>query len=154
MKLPAKGEKVPRKKVIEICNHYKLNELCDKIVKYPPEHDFVSDGCSWFFDKISSKSIYPACFFHDLWYWSGKKGEKQQRFEADIQLMLDVSNILNGRFIAVLMFLAVRIFGRRCFKFSFSWGYGRKQHLFFQDSLLIHHYESNFKKVHQTYKER
>jgi hypothetical protein len=99
--------------------------LWQKIEKDPPPEPFKSDGCSNWFDTWEGKSLYPACFLHDLKYWSGYPGEEVSRLIADAELMIDVARILNSTQMVETMFHGVRIGGHEIFKCSFSWGFRR-----------------------------
>ena len=75
----------------------------------------MSDGCSLFFNQLANINIYPACFFHDLKYWSGypvsTPEERLERFAADAELMVDVASLGADFFIAETMFRGVRTGG-------------------------------------------
>lgn len=126
MELPKIKEEVPLSKIKEICEHYGLHDLWEKIEKDPPAKPFKSDGCSKWFDVWKGSSLYPACFIHDLKYWAGYPDESVQRLIADAELMIDVARILGSTEMAETMFYGVRIGGYEKFKQSFSWGFGRE----------------------------
>ena len=111
MELPEKGEEVELPKIKEICEHYKLRALWEKIEKDPPPKSFKSDGCSMWFDSWGGISMYPACFLHDLKYWAGHPGEDVDRLIADAELMIDVARLLGSTKMAETMFHGVRIGG-------------------------------------------
>ena len=125
MKLPKVNEDVPLIKIKEICEFYNLPKLWQKIEKDPPSSVFKSDGCTMWPDVTGGKSIYPACFLHDLKYWSGHPGEDVDRLVADAELMIDVARIRGSIKMAETMFRGVRVGGSDKFKFKFSWGFGR-----------------------------
>jgi hypothetical protein len=125
MKLPGKGEVVPLAKIKEICEHFGLLDLWAKIDHDPPSLPFQSDGCTHWVDTWEGVSLYPACFLHDLKYWSGYPGEEVARLIADAELMIDVARLLNDTAMAEIMFHGVRVGGGEIFKQSFSWGFGR-----------------------------
>ncbi len=125
MNLPKKGEEVPLPKIKEICEHYGLKELWEKIEKDPPPRPFKSDGCSLWFDSWQGVSLYRACFIHDLKYWAGYPGDEVERLAADAELMIDVARLLGSTYMAETMFHGVRVGGHEIFKQSFSWGFGR-----------------------------
>ena len=125
MDLPRKGEEVPIVRIKEICEFYGLQNLWKKIDMDPPPKPFKSDGCSMWLDTFKGISIYPACFLHDLKYWSGYPGEEVERLVADAELMIQVARLLGETQIAEIMFHGVRIGGHEIFKQSFSWGFGR-----------------------------
>ena len=125
MELPRIGEIVHLSRIKKICESYGLHDLWNKIEKDPPPQPFKSDGCSMWFNSWDEISIYPACFLHDLKYWSGYPGEDVDRLIADAELMIDVARLLGATKMAETMFHSVRIGGHEIFKRSFSWGFGR-----------------------------
>ncbi|HWA27042.1 MAG TPA: family 16 glycoside hydrolase [Lacunisphaera sp.] len=124
--LPPLGEEVPLPKIREICEHYGLHELWQKIEQDPPSRPFKSDGCTGWFDDWKGVSLYPAGFLHDLKYWAGYPGEDVARLQADSELMLDVARLLGSTEMAETMFHGVRVGGTEKLKTPFSWGFGRK----------------------------
>jgi hypothetical protein len=125
MELPKKGEEVSLSKIEEICQHFNLLELWQKIKQDTPPKPFVSDGCTLWFDSWKGKSIYEACFLHDLKYWSGRPDEDFDRLKADAELMLDVARLLGTTAMAETMFHGVRLGGHEMLRQDFSWGFGR-----------------------------
>lgn len=125
MKLPALNEDVPLTKIKEICDHYKLLTLWEKIEKDPPASVFKSDGCTMWPDVSGGKDIYPACFLHDLKYWAGYSGENVERLIADAEFMIDIARIRESTKMAETMFHGVRVGGTDKLKQAFSWGFGR-----------------------------
>lgn len=153
MELPKKGEIVSLEEIKEITDHFELYKLWDLIENDPPSKPFSSDGCSFWFDKWNNISMYPACFVHDLYYWSGYKGDRIARLHADIRLMEDVVGLLgvtdvteefkdpplsrlqedldlpesiDGVTMAELMFFGVRRAGGPFWGRKHSWGFGRQ----------------------------
>lgn len=125
MNLPAIDEDVPLTKIKEICVHYKLPALWEKIEKDPPSSVFKSDGCTMWPDVTGGKNIYCACFLHDLKYWAGYPGEDVERLVADAEFMIDVARIRESTKMAETMFHGVRVGGTDKLKLAFSWGFGR-----------------------------
>ncbi len=125
MKLPQAGTKVTLEQVKEICSQFGMVDLWEKIEKDPPRVPFSSDGCSMWFDQWGGFDLYPACFRHDLKYWSGYPGEEVERLVADAELMIEVAQIMGSTKMAELMFAGVRAGGVEWVKASFSWGFGR-----------------------------
>ncbi|GAB5562692.1 MAG: hypothetical protein SynsKO_43390 [Synoicihabitans sp.] len=123
--LPAKGAEVSLAEIKEICEHFGLTSLWTKIAADPPARPFVSDGCTSWVDETQGRSIYRACFLHDLKYWAGYPGEKVERLVADAELMIDVARILGNTAMAETMYAGVRVGGTEHLKASFSWGFGR-----------------------------
>jgi hypothetical protein len=125
MDLPGINEVVPLEKLREICLRHGLPALWAKIERDPPKKPFASDGCTGWFNEWRGKSLYPACFLHDLKYWCGYPGESVERLVADAELMIDVARALGSTEMAEVMFRGVRIGGHEGFRASFSWGFGR-----------------------------
>jgi len=69
--VPAKGAFVSMDDIRRLCEAKDLPRLWRRIAADPPPKPFSSDGCSLFFNQLANINIYPACFFHDLKYWSG-----------------------------------------------------------------------------------
>jgi hypothetical protein len=120
LKLPKLGEQVPLLKIKEICMYFHLAELWKKIANNPPRNPFCSDGCSLWFDKWKGFDLYPACFIHDLKYWSGYPGEEVERLIADAELMIEVAKIMGSVKMAEIMFAGVRVGGGEWMRASFS----------------------------------
>jgi len=126
MELPKIGELVPLDTIKEICKFYELESLWKKIENDVPINPFKSDGCSCWFDSWDGVDMYPACFIHDLKYWSGYLGEDIERLIADAELMIDLARLGLPK-MAVLMFNGVRIGGTENLEKNFSWGFGRRR---------------------------
>ena len=127
MKLPAKGEPVSLARIEEICCHYGRQALWRKIADDPPERTFRCDGCSFWCDRWRGKSLYEACFLHDLDYWSGLPGEHEARLRSDRELRRQVMRITGARVMPAMMYLGVRLGGSGRWRRSFSWGFGRER---------------------------
>lgn len=126
MNLPLKNEIVPMEQIKELCMAKGLKELWQKIEEDPPELDFKSDGCSMWPDKWLKVNFYSACFFHDLKYWAGHKGEERERLKADAEFIIDLLECGASTKMCELMFKGVRIGGAELWNQSFSWGFGRR----------------------------
>ena len=125
MNLPEAGTEVSLVQIREIYSHFRMVDLWEKIARDPPGVPFCSDGCSLWFDKWDGFDLYPACFKHDLKYWSGYPVEEVERLVADAELMIDVAQIMGSTQMAELMFAGVKVGGVKRVKASFSWGFGR-----------------------------
>ncbi|MBT7444262.1 MAG: CHAP domain-containing protein, partial [Methylococcales bacterium] len=125
-KLPKEGKQVSLADIGILTQAYGLHDLWQKIKKDPPKNPFRSDGCSMWFNDWGKVSIYSACFFHDLKYWSGYPDEELERLKADSELMMDVAKLLKSTKMAEAMFNGVRLGGHERYKRSFSWGFGRE----------------------------
>lgn len=127
MTIPMRGEVVSLVKIREICLNFHLDDLWQKIERDPPGRPFSSDGCSLWFDQWDGFDLYPACFKHDLKYWSGYPDEEVERLVADAELMIDVAKIMCETRMAEIMFAGVRAGGVEWVRASFSWGFGRHE---------------------------
>jgi len=80
---------------------------------------FTTDGCSMFPDGDWGG----CCVEHDKAYWEG--GSYADRKKADIELMRCVAG--KGRpWVAMLMYMGVRIGGCSLWPVPWRWGYGWK----------------------------
>jgi len=126
--VPPKNTVVSLHDIQRLCEAKGLPRLWKRIATDPPHKPFASDGCSLFFNEIAKINIYPACFFHDLKYWSGypnsTPAERLERFIADAELMTDVASLGVDFFIAETVFRGVRTGGGPV-SLPFSWGFGR-----------------------------
>jgi hypothetical protein len=126
--VPPKNTVVSLQDIQRLCEAKGLPLLWKKIADDPPQRPFASDGCSLFFNEIAKISIYPACFFHDLKYWSGyptsTPAERLERFIADAELMTDVATLGVDFFVAEVVWRGVRTGGGPV-QLPFSWGFGR-----------------------------
>ncbi len=123
--LPAAGQEVPLDEVLRLCELAGLNELAHIIRNDPPPRPFVSDGCSvWPDTWLDGTDLYPGCFFHDVWYWSGRSGEHFRRLSADAWLMIWVAGKSSVR-LGEKMFTGVRTGGAEWLQTRWRWGYGR-----------------------------
>lgn len=126
--VPPKNTVVSLHDIQRLCEAKGLPRLWTRIAADPPHKPFRSDGCSLFVNEIAKINIYPACFFHDLKYWSGfpnsTPAERLARFIADAELMTDLASLGVDFFIAETVFRGVRT-GGGPISLPFSWGFGR-----------------------------
>ena len=92
-----------------------------------PPLPFSSDGCSspkWLLPRLvwwNHEHWRGCCEVHDLAYWRG--GTRDERWDADLQLRRCIAaNVFP--IVAVLMFVAVRLFGGPERDVSYRWGFG------------------------------
>ncbi len=136
MKLPAVGETVTMKEALELCRHFSLDYLVDRIESYPERYkDWKFDGCSClpdevlgFFAGCNREDItYKCCLPHDLCYGYGEKGDSNERKQVDKQFYEDlVTKAGMKEWCASAFRVAVRIGGSERFGLSFSWGFAHK----------------------------
>ncbi len=94
----------------------------DSQVKQDPgmPSDFKSDGCSLFPDG----NYRACCVEHDKTYFIG--GSFKQRRAADKELYKCVRAKGNGKFLASMIYIGVRIGGVHFLPTPFRWGFGNK----------------------------
>ena len=81
---------------------------------------FKSDGCSMFPDG----KYVSCCEMHDLTYHKG--GTKIERLKADLKLAECVAGSTGKVWLAVLMFIGVRIGGVPWLPTPWRWGFGHR----------------------------
>ena len=126
---------ISMEQIKDICIHFGLHDVWEKIKADTPIRPFRSDGPSCFpryvdcpiaTGVLKTIDLFPAAFLHDLKYWCGHKGEEVDRFLADLDLARDVVVLCGGStFLAWAMLSAVRIGGRDDMDTSWRWGFGR-----------------------------
>ena len=91
-------------------------------IKQAPEFPsgFKSDGCSMFPDG----NYRDCCVEHDRAYFAG--GPLKQRRAADKELFRCVRAKGNGKFLASLIYVGVRVGGVSFLPTPFRWGFGHK----------------------------
>ena len=141
MILPKIGEIITPERGLELCKHFKLDYLVERLEKYPELYrDFEFDGCSWYPDKFfwkvllwgkGKKITYECCLPHDLKYAYGQAWNERERRHADHELRIDlVIKAKVRKFIAEGFYFAVRVGGGDSFgdeeRNDFKWGFGSK----------------------------
>ena len=97
------------------------------MVAVMPDYKFTTDGCSggmsWCWRKLFNRNPpwERLCIDHDKDYWRG--GTAEDRQWADAGLLIGIAP-KGYPFIAILMWLAVRIGGHPLLPFPWRWGYG------------------------------
>jgi hypothetical protein len=124
MNLPTIGQEVSVPELLLLAAAYEKIDIVKVLQDCPPATPFVSDGCSMWPDSWLGKDIYPACFWHDVRYWCGVRGDDVARLCADAELAKDVAAIA-GADLARAMFVGVGFGGTEDFRTPFRWGYGR-----------------------------
>ena len=136
MDLPEIGDIITIEKALELCRHFKLDYLIER-VEYNPESykDWTFDGCSGlpdpvlgFFTGCNWKDItYKCCLPHDLGYAYGEPGNNIERKRVDLKFNSDlVAKADMKKWCASAFLVAVRIGGIEEFGLSFSWGFAHK----------------------------
>lgn len=135
MKLPKIGDIVTTRQAYELCKHFGLKDVAERIKMNPDQFKpWKFDGCSGIPDQLLGlftglnwkKITYECCLPHDLSYAYGKPGDKLERRCVDIQFADDLQNKAGmGNDMAQIFFKAVQIMGREKFGLSFSWAFAR-----------------------------
>jgi len=123
MDLPAKNVVVPTEDLINICEHYGMDEQAEMLRTDPPSKPFASDGASGCPEFLSAM-VYEAAFLHDICYYLG--GTEDQRKSADREFRNNLMFLHSLPIsVAKFMYKAVRIGGQEELRFSWHWGFGR-----------------------------
>jgi hypothetical protein len=129
--LPKIGEIVTTESGIELCEHYGLNYLADRIEDNPDlfkEWEF--DGCSMTPTEVLREIIKvpfltEICLRHDLKYAYGEPGNEEERIIVDKKFQNELLDGGASEFVAKAMFDAVRVGGKEKLCLPFSWGFAR-----------------------------
>jgi len=136
MKLHEIGDIITTQKALELCAHFGLDYLVERINSNPDHYkDWPFDGCSGLPDEVMGlftgcdwKDItYKCCLPHDLCYGYGEIGNDIERERVDEKFYNDlVAKASMWKWVASSFLSAVRIGGAEQFGFSFSWGFAHK----------------------------
>ena len=129
--LPKIGEIVTTERAIQLCVHYGLNRLAQRIEDNPDlfkEWEF--DGCSMTPTEVLSElikvpSLTEICLRHDLGYAYGEPGDEQERMLVDRAFQEDLIDGGASKVTAKVMFDVVRLGGKEKHCLPFSWGFAR-----------------------------
>lgn len=137
MRLPEIGEKIDIPWAIELCHHFQLDYLVQRVEAQPERYkSWEFDGCSGLPDQILglftgckwSDITYKCCLPHDLCYAFGELGNEEERERVDKQFYQDlVEKAGMKKWQASAFLAAVRVGGVEDFGLSFSWGYAHKK---------------------------
>jgi hypothetical protein len=136
MKFPEIGDIITTQKAVELCAHFDLNYLVDRITANPDSYKTWSfDGCSGLPDEVMGlftgcdwKDItYKCCLPHDLCYAYGEIGNDIERERVDKNFFNDLITKSGMRkWLASVFLSAVRIGGVEELGLSFSWGFAHR----------------------------
>jgi hypothetical protein len=129
--LPKIGDIVTTERGLELCEHYGLNYLADRIEDNPDlfkEWEF--DGCSMtptevLREIIKVPSLTEICLRHDLGYAYGEPGNEEERIIVDKKFQNELLDGGASKFAAKTMFDAVRVGGKEKLCLPFSWSFAR-----------------------------
>ena len=130
-KLPKIEEVVTTERALELCVHYDLNYLAERIEDNPDHFkEWEFDGCSMTPTEVVSKiikvpSLAEICLRHDLGYAYGDPGNEEERLMVDRQFQSELLNAGASEYVAKTMFNAVREGGKEKYCLPFSWSFAR-----------------------------
>lgn len=135
MKLPKIGETVTTDCAIELCQHYGLDYLVQRINGNRNLYkEWVFDGVSCLPDKLAALVVnvdehsltYDCALPHDLYYAYGEPYNETERKRVDVKFQSDlVTKTRMDAFWAEIFYQAVRIGGKQL-GLSFTWAFARK----------------------------
>ena len=136
MRLPEIGDTITTGQALELCKHFKLDYLIERIENNQERYkSWKFDGCSGLPDKIMGfftgcnweEITYKCCLPHDLCYGYGEEGNGIERERVDLKFYSDlVTKAGMKKWQASAFLTAVRVGGPEAFGFSFSWGFAHK----------------------------
>ncbi len=136
MEMPKIGDKISTGQALELCRHFGLSHLVERIESNPNIFKpWIFDGCSMVPDELLGlftgcdwKDItFKCCLPHDLKYAYGEPGNIKERKEADIFFHSDlIVKAKMDEWLANVFKIAVEIGGSEKFGLSFSWAFARK----------------------------
>ena len=137
MELPDIGDTVTTAQALDLCRHFGLEYLAERIIGHPEEYrEWKFDGCSGlpdevmgFFTGCNWKDItFKCCLPHDLCYGYGEPGNREERKRVDLEFYDNLVQKAGMKEWCASAFLAaVRVGGSEIFGLSFSWAFARKK---------------------------
>jgi hypothetical protein len=137
MELPNIGDTVTTAQALDLCRHFGLEYLAERIIGHPEEYrEWKFDGCSGlpdevmgFFTGCNWKDItFKCCLPHDLCYGYGEPGNREERKRVDLEFYDNLVQKAGMKEWCASAFLAaVRVGGSERFGLSFSWAFARKK---------------------------
>jgi hypothetical protein len=135
MDLPEVGETITTQNALELCRHFDLQYLVDRIEGNPDGYkSWRFDGISGLGDRFAARitrvdraTLSLQCALpHDLRYGYGEPGNKAERKSADRQFRQDlIAKAEMGRVWARIFYWAVRIGGSERRRTSYSWAFAQ-----------------------------
>ena len=131
VEIPKIGEIVTTERASELCVHYGMNRLAERIDDSPDVFkEWKFDGCSMTPTEVLSEiikvsSLAEICLRHDLGYAYGEPGNDKKRLIVDKTFQNELISAGASEFVAKVMFDAVRAGGKEELCLPFSWGFAR-----------------------------
>ena len=137
VKLPEVKALVTTEWALELCRHFSLDYLVERISAHPGAYrSWRFDGCTGLPDEWMGvftgcrweDITYRCCLPHDLCYAYGEKGNRAERKRVDEAFRDDLVAKAGVKSWAAAAFLAaVRVSGAEEFGLSFSWGFASRE---------------------------
>lgn len=137
MKLPEIGETITTQWAVELCEHFGLDYLLDRIQTHPERYkEWKFDGCSCLPDEIVGlftgcdwqDITYLCCLPHDLGYAYGTPGDRHEKQRVDDRFYEDlIAKAHMKGWIAEAFRKAVELGGEEVFGLSFSWAFASRR---------------------------
>ncbi len=135
MDYPKIGETITTKWAVELCKHFGLDYLVERIRENPDSYkNWIFDGVSVLCDKfaagvtgVDQEILTNQCALpHDLAYAYGESGNDEERKAADSKFKADLINKAKmSTFWASIFHHAVRIGGMEELGLSFTWAFAK-----------------------------
>jgi hypothetical protein len=135
MNLPEIGEIITTVRALELCRHFELDCLIDRIEAEPEKFKpWEFDGCSCLPDEMLGlftgcnwqDITYKSCLPHDLGYAYGDPGNDAERKRVDAKFFNDLTTKAGMKKWMAYAFLAGVRAGGAEIGLSFSWAFARK----------------------------
>lgn len=135
MDLPRIGDTITTSRGLELCQHFKFENLVSRIKSNPGSYNnWKFDGCSGLPDELLGiftgldwKKITMCCLKHDLKYMYGRPGSYYERKKVDRELAEDLITEAEMRpWLAEVFYHAVQTGGCEELGLSFSWAGANK----------------------------
>ena len=137
MNFPQIGDTVTTEDALELCRHFQLDYLIQRIETSPSRYKaWKFDGCSGLPDEVLGlftgcdwqDITYKCCLPHDLGYGYGEPGDDNERKRVDQKFKRDlIAKAGMHEWMAAAFFAAVRVGGAEVFGLSFSWGFAHNE---------------------------
>ena len=130
IKLPEIGDWIDNDRAIELCLHFGLDEIAERISNsaFGEFNPWRFDGASMIPDNIVSEvcdipNLIKIALIHDLKYAYGIIGDNRAKLYADFEFGLDFLDDGASYEVTMAFFMAVVVFGK--VKLGFEWGFAR-----------------------------
>ena len=138
MKLPELNEKIHLDRGLELCEHFNLDYLVERIQNNRHDYnEWVFDGVSmlpeglaaWLGGNVDQETLtYQCALPHDLAYAYGEPGNTLEKERVDLKFKSDlITKAKMPRLNAELFYTAVSLGGKEEFGLPFTWAFAHKE---------------------------